>query len=990
MAFRTNKRPSAPKGYVAGLGRGAAGFTTRSDIGPAAPASVSAATAAEEVGSTGGSRAAEQRAAKLYARQQQQQQVQVQQVQVQQVQVQQQQQQQQQQLVPEGVGRFGQAPVGYIAGGGRGMGGTTIHEADLQGGPTGLPNPNSATSNSAGVGMDNPYDEEDDEADTIYNAIEERMKNKKRKTHSETNGGTDNSTQSKIGDQFRELKQQLATVTEDQWAALPEVGDYSLRYKQRRREDTFTPLTDSLLETRSKLNEDATSGNTNLSGTTAAAATPKGYQSVVTNMSGLAEARGTVLGMSLDKMSDSRTGQTVVDPKGYLTSLTQTTSASQAEVGDIYKARLLLKSVRDTNPQHGPGWIAAARVEEAAGKLVQARKIMQEGCNACSTNQDVWLEAARLHPPNVAKTILAAAARRIPHSVPLFLKASELETHPEAQRGVLRKGLEMNPNSVVLWKAAIELEEEEDARILLAVAVEKVPHSVEMWLALARLETYDNARRVLNKARKVLPAERAVWIAAAKLEESQNHQETVELIIGKALQSLAKNDAVISRDQWLAEAESAESAGAPLTSAAIIKYAVGLGVDVEDQMRTWTADATASLSRGAVATARAILAHALASFPSKSKLWMQAVGLERKHGSAQSLDEVLAAASERLPKQEYFWLVRAKEKWISGDVDKARDILEKAFEANPNSESVWLAAAKLEWETGEIHRAKVLLERARADAPSGRVYMKSALLERECKQFDEALKLIDDGLQKYPKFDKLYMMGGQICSEDLETKESNLNRARKFYQKGIEKCPKCVTLWILVSALEENAVGCTKARSILDLARLKNPKNPQIWVQSIRLERRAGNEKQAITLMARALQECPLSGLLLSENISTSPRVEQKSKSAEAIKKCPDNPLVIVAVASLFASEKKNEKARKWFDRAVKLDSDLGDSWAKYYAFELEIGTVETQAKLKDQCVKEEPHHGERWCSIMKDMSNRRKAVGDILELVAQDILKAK
>jgi pre-mRNA-processing factor 6 len=979
MAYRT-KRPAAPRGYVAGLGRGAAGFTTRSDIGPAAPSSASAAAAGAEdaaatVGVSGGSRAAEQRAAKLYARQQQQNQ-----------------QQQSQQELQEGEGRFGQAPAGYVAGAGRGMGGTTINEADLQGGPTGLPNKNS----SAGVGIDNPYDEEDDEADLIYNAIDERMKSQKRKAgevNSGEGGGTSagagGATESKIGDQFRELKQQLATVTEDQWAALPEVGDYSLRYKQRRREDTFTPLTDSLLATRSKLNEDATSGNTALSGTTVAAA-QTGYKSVVTNMSGLAEARGTVLGMSLDKMSDSRTGQTVVDPKGYLTSLTQTATASQAEVGDIYKARLLLKSVRDTNPQHGPGWIAAARVEEAAGKLVQARKIMQEGCNACPANQDVWLEAARLHPPNVAKTILAAAARRIPHSVPLFLKASELETHPEAQRGVLRKGLEMNPNSVVLWKAAIELEEEGDARILLAVAVEKVPHSVEMWLALARLETYDNARRVLNQARKVLPAERAVWIAAAKLEECQNHQETVEKIIDKAIQSLAKNDAVISRDQWLAEAESAETARAPLTSAAIIKHAVGLGVDVEDQMRTWTADAAASLSKGAVTTARAILAHALASFPSKNKLWMQAVDLERKHGSAQSLDEVLAAASERLPKQEYFWLVRAKEKWIAGDVDKARDILEKAFEANPNSESVWLAAAKLEWETGEIDRARVLLERARADAPSGRVYMKSALLERECKRSDEALKLIDDGLQHYPKFDKLYMMGGQICSEDLISEDSNLNKARKFYQKGLEKCPECVTLWILVSALEEKTVGCTKARSILDLARLKNSKNPQLWVQSIRLERRAGNEKQAITLMARALQECPLSGLLLSENISTAPRVEQKSKSAEAIKKCPDNPLVIVAVASLFASERKNEKARKWFERAVKLNSDLGDSWVKYYALELEIGTVETQTKIKERCVKEEPHHGEIWCSIMKDMPNRRKSVGDILELVAQKILDDK
>jgi len=177
---------------------------------------------------------------------------------------------------------------------------------------------------------------------------------------------------------------------------------------------------------------------------------------------------------------------------------------------------------------------------------------------------------------------------------------------------------------------------------------------------------------------------------------------------------------------------------------------------------------------------------------------------------------------------------------------------------------------------------------------------------------------------------------------------------------------------------------------LLELARLKNARNPQLWIEAIRLERRAGNDKLAITLMARALQECPSSGLLLAENITTSPRVEQKAKSADAIKKCPDDPMVIAAVASLFASDRKNEKARKWFDRAVVLDSDLGDSWAKYYAFEQDVGTKDQQSKVKERCVAAEPSHGELWCSIVKQMANRQKSVGENLELVAQHILQQK
>jgi hypothetical protein len=47
-----------------------------------------------------------------------------------------------------------------------------------------------------------------------------------------------------------------------------------------------------------------------------------------------------------------------------------------------------------------------------------------------------------------------------------------------------------------LWKAAVELATEDDARVLLSRAVECCPTHVELWLALAKLETYDNAKKV--------------------------------------------------------------------------------------------------------------------------------------------------------------------------------------------------------------------------------------------------------------------------------------------------------------------------------------------------------------------------------------------------------------------------------------------------------------------------------------------------------------
>ena len=52
-------------------------------------------------------------------------------------------------------------------------------------------------------------------------------------------------------------------------------------------------------------------------------------------------------------------------------------------LSDIKKARLLLKSVRETNPHHPPAWIASARLEEVTGKLQVARNLIMKGTEMC-------------------------------------------------------------------------------------------------------------------------------------------------------------------------------------------------------------------------------------------------------------------------------------------------------------------------------------------------------------------------------------------------------------------------------------------------------------------------------------------------------------------------------------------------------------------------------------------------------------------------------
>ncbi|XP_006723832.1 pre-mRNA-processing factor 6 isoform X1 [Pongo abelii] len=769
-----------------------------------------------------------------------------------------------------------------------------------------------------------PYEKDDEEADAIYAALDKRM-DERRKERREQREKEEiekyRMERPKIQQQFSDLKRKLAEVTEEEWLSIPEVGDARNKRQRNPRYEKLTPVPDSFFAKHLQTGENHTSvdprqtqfgglntpypGGLNTpypGGMTPGLMTPGTGE---LDMRKIGQARNTLMDMRLSQVSDSVSGQTVVDPKGYLTDLNSMIPTHGGDINDIKKARLLLKSVRETNPHHPPAWIASARLEEVTGKLQVARNLIMKGTEMCPKSEDVWLEAARLQPGDTAKAVVAQAVRHLPQSVRIYIRAAELETDIRAKKRVLRKALEHVPNSVRLWKAAVELEEPEDARIMLSRAVECCPTSVE-------------------------------------------------------------------------DAEECDRAGSVATCQAVMRAVIGIGIEEEDRKHTWMEDADSCVAHNALECARAIYAYALQVFPSKKSVWLRAAYFEKNHGTRESLEALLQRAVAHCPKAEVLWLMGAKSKWLAGDVPAARSILALAFQANPNSEEIWLAAVKLESENDEYERARRLLAKARSSAPTARVFMKSVKLEWVQDNIRAAQDLCEEALRHYEDFPKLWMMKGQI-----EEQKEMMEKAREAYNQGLKKCPHSTPLWLLLSRLEEKIGQLTRARAILEKSRLKNPKNPGLWLESVRLEYRAGLKNIANTLMAKALQECPNSGILWSEAIFLEARPQRRTKSVDALKKCEHDPHVLLAVAKLFWSQRKITKAREWFHRTVKIDSDLGDAWAFFYKFELQHGTEEQQEEVRKRCESAEPRHGELWCAVSKDIANWQKKIGDILRLVA-------
>ncbi|KAL8992268.1 MAG: hypothetical protein Q9188_007624, partial [Gyalolechia gomerana] len=961
----------APENYVAGLGRGATGFTTRSDLGPAreGPSEDQIKEAlAKRAAQLGVSRTTE----------------------------------------PSHFPRLAdrndfQAPTPSAYG--------AVEKKEEEEDDERFQDPE----NEVGLFATGAYDRDDDEADRIYQDIDERMDRRRKARrlvilshlpcplfptsaceayglsipllreqiadlnpfdHREAREKQERedyeAKNPKIQQQFADLKRSLGSVSDEQWQNIPEVGDLTgknRRAKQNLRQ-RFYAVPDSVIAGARNSTEFDTSvtdgAQTNGSGS-------DNVDGTMTNFADIGAARDKVLQVNLDKAAmgsaDANSGSaSTIDPKGYLTSLSKTELKSQDyDIGDIKRVESLLQSVIKTNSRHPPGYIALARLHELAGKPVKARDVMAQCCSLNPHSEDAWLENIRLNEGHNAKVIAAASVKENPQSTRLWTRATELETDSLSKKRVLRRALDLLPKSVVLWKQLVQLSQDEgEARLLLSKACSEIPASIELHLALARIvETVDEARKVLNTCRRANPKNAEVWIAASRLEEQVGSKNTVN-IMKRAVQSLANENAMLKREEWIEQAEKCEEEGAILTGQNIIRETLSYGLDEDDdRKKLFMEDAQASISRGRYEIARAIYAYILRIWPTSKTAWEASANLEKIHGKKEDLWNVLEKAVEAVPQADDLWIQYANEKYQSGDVDGARIVLGKAFNQSP-SENIYLEAINLEARNGQIDQARDLLHQARQEAGTDRVWIKSVAFARshpsptDTKPDATALDLASQALQLYPSNWKLWAQKAQIY-----TSQRLVPQAREAYATGCRACPRAIPLWILLSQLEEFQAGSVvKARSVLDRARAANPKSDRLWLESVRLERRAGNLTAAKNLMARALQptECHKSGPLWSERIwYLEPRTQRKPLSLEAVKVVESDSTLFVTVARVFWAERKLEKAATWFEKAVLVDADNGDSWAWYWRFLGMHGTEEKREDVLGKLRLAEPRHGEVW-----------------------------
>ena len=810
-----------------------------------------------------------------------------------------------------------EAPPGYIAGLGRGAKGFTTR-SDI--GSANISTDISNFEDDSGLLASASLTSQDLEADAIYAAVDKAMSSRRKKKDQKKE-----KKEKVMQEHFQDLKRDLRKVSEEEWFNLPEAGQQVKRAKAAL--EMFTPVPDSVL-----------SGSL--------------------DFAAISESRNKVLQVQLDKLSEPKTE---IDKEGYLTGLATVPLKSASEIGDIKRALLLLENLVKTNPKNAAGWISLARLEEFDGKLSKARKVIRKGTESCSSNEDIWIEACRLSSQEDAKHIIAEAARAIPSSVTIWLKAEQLEKKVELKRKILLKALEFIPNSIKLWRRAIELEESEEiVKKLLLRATECVPTCVDFWIALSKL-CIEDAKSILNKARQACPASPLVWISAAKLEEANENPQMVEKIVERAVKSVKQ-----SRDEWLMNAQECQDE-CPLTMDAIVKYCLVLDLDSRDYKQVFMEDVQGK----GIALTRCIFKHATNILPTKKSLWRKYIEFEQsveeniedrieKNNILEAMKEAVKARSDYF----VFHLMLAKEFWSRNRIEESRQVLLNALQVVEPVEPIWLALVKLEFETGNFDAALKYLAEARKTEDSERIWKKSIQICLKLGKLDLALILSDQSLNIFPECAKLVL----LKAETLELQGKNKD-AREFLSSK-KMTPEIYTK---LASLEPSKV---KARSILEQARSKFPNSEIIWHDSIKLEEGLLSK----SLCAKALQLLPKSGILHSLSIFLEPRTSHKRLATDALIKTDGNAYIMLAVARCFWAE-GSDKAESWFMKAIQTDKSLGDIYVYYLMFEKEKSSSLSDYNAVKLCEQNKPTKGFLWRPIFKDPKNFQKSVLELLEI---------
>jgi len=258
-----------------------------------------------------------------------------------------------------------------------------------------------------------------------------------------------------------------------------------------------------------------------------------------------------------------------------------------------------------------------------------------------------------------------------------------------------------------------------------------------------------------------------------------------------------------------------------------------------------------------------------------------------------------------------------------------------------------------------------------------KIMMQEVQVLRQMGRHEEALKRAAEAVNIFSTNHKLWLIKSQI-QEQL----GDVEGVRLTFEDAlmVPEMRKCALVWINAADFEIRQQYYTKARTLLQKARIKiaDAKScVDIWFHSIRLEVLSDNVQIARNLCSQALQKYPESGRIWAESIALEPLKTRKTQAMNALKTIEDSPWVFLEISKYFWQEFKPQKAIKFVRQALSFDKDNGDAWLFLYKYvqddlseEILRNKDQLLAKILNDFQEADVSHGYLWPKYMKRVEN--------------------
>lgn len=236
--------------------------------------------------------------------------------------------------------------------------------------------------------------------------------------------------------------------------------------------------------------------------------------------------------------------------------------------GQLESARKIIAEACDLFPTDPDVWIEAARLCPPS----EAKVILKKSVANMPKSKKLWMALSDIEKDHKSKAeILNKALENISNDVELWKACVELEDKDEA-KSLLYKAIECVPYSTDIWIALAKLEEYKEARTILNNACKKIPTDHTIWVHAAKLEEAQGndatvskiLRKGIKNLNKFVKITRDQWLKEAYDAEMSMSVVTARSIIQETLYVGVEdpNDIDENKKLWLETAENFLDKGA--------------------------------------------------------------------------------------------------------------------------------------------------------------------------------------------------------------------------------------------------------------------------------------------------------------------------------------------------------------------------------------------------------------------------------------------